>query len=302
MKRIFLLIPIIALTVISCKNEKNKIIENYSSNVVKSISDTILDYSTQKSKNKAFLDSLISNSEFKNDSKIIEEIYNNVEVKNIDNLTKEKIIINIKNKLKQKDVFFISNLTNIWSVVKAKFDDHKIEIWETQIDIYRGNQTLFSEKSPYKIRIDNDGKVFIECKIGENEDVLDFAKNEKDEYYLDFKNYRLWLNEEKKEKKTENKKAKEEKESQSEMSEEEQAEQGDVIENEIVVGIKDKIYFYSNPNYDSKTKSYFVKGQNAEYDFNADDNVDDEFLYVNFEFNGKIKSGYILKSDVEYKY
>ena len=301
MKKPFLIIAIITLTMISCKNEKNEIIENYSSNAVKSISDTILDYSTQKNKNKTFLDSLISNSEFKNDSKVIGEIFDNVEVKNIDSLTKEKIINNIKNKLKRKDVFFISNLTNIWSVVKAKFDDHKIEIWETQIDVYRGNKTLYNEKSPYKIKIDNDGKVFIECKIGKNEDVYDFDKNENGQYYLDVEKYRLWMNEEKKEKKTENKKLKEEKESQSEMSEEEQAEQGDVIENEIVVGIKDKIYFYSNPNYDSKTKSYFVKGQNAEYDFNADDNVDDEFLYVNFEFNGKIKSGYVLKSDVEFQ-
>ena len=300
MKRIFLLIPIISLTMISCKNEKNEIIENYSSNAVKNISDTIFDYSILKDKNKAFLESLILESELKNDSKAIKEIYDNVEVKNVDNLTKEKIITNIKNKLKQKDVFFVSNLTNIWSVVKAKFDDHKINIWETQIDIYRGNQKLFDETSKYTIKIDDDGKVFIECKIGDNEDVYDFDKNEKGEYYLDVENYRLWMKDESKKKIPEVKKTKEVSETQSEMSEEEQAEQGDVIENEVVVGVKDKIYFYSNPNYESKSKSYFVKGQNAEYDFNSDDNVDDEFLYVNFKFNGKVKSGYVLKSDVEF--
>ena len=90
--------------------------------------------------------------------------------------------------------------------------------------------------------------------------------------------------------------------SQSEMSEEEQAEQGEgEPSGEIVVGISERIYFYTDSNFESKTSSYFVKGQKAEYFDVSDDNVDDEFLYVNFEYNGKIKSGYVLKSDVEFQ-
>ena len=34
---------------------------------------------------------------------------------------------------------------------------------------------------------------------------------------------------------------------------------------DIVVGIKDKIYFYDESNFNSKTSSYFVKGQKAEF-------------------------------------
>lgn len=70
---------------------------------------------------------------------------------------------------------------------------------------------------------------------------------------------------------------------------------------DIVIGIRDKIYFYSQSKYNSKTTSYFVKGQEAEYFEVSDDNPDDEFLYVNFTYKGIVKTGYVLKSDVKFK-
>lgn len=70
---------------------------------------------------------------------------------------------------------------------------------------------------------------------------------------------------------------------------------------DIVVGIKDKIYFYDESNFNSKTSSYFVKGQNAEFIEVSDDNLEDDFLYVNFEYNGKVKAGYVLRSDIKFE-
>jgi len=70
---------------------------------------------------------------------------------------------------------------------------------------------------------------------------------------------------------------------------------------EIVVGIKDKIYFYDSSNSTSITSSYFVKGQKAEFFEISDDNLEDDFLYVNFEHNGKVKAGYVLRSDVKFE-
>jgi hypothetical protein len=72
-------------------------------------------------------------------------------------------------------------------------------------------------------------------------------------------------------------------------------------EGEIVIAVKDIVYFYENSNYESKTSSYFSKGQKAEYFEISDDNPDDDFLYVNFERDGKVKSGYILRSDVKFQ-
>lgn len=72
-------------------------------------------------------------------------------------------------------------------------------------------------------------------------------------------------------------------------------------EGDIVIAIHDKVYFYENSDLNSKTKSYFVKGQKAEYFEISDDDTEDEFLYVNFTYKGKTISGYILKSDVKFK-
>lgn len=68
---------------------------------------------------------------------------------------------------------------------------------------------------------------------------------------------------------------------------------------DIVIAIKDKVYFYNDSKI--KTNFYFLKGQQAEYYEISDDNPDDDFLYVNFELKGQVKTGYILKSDVKFK-
>jgi hypothetical protein len=68
---------------------------------------------------------------------------------------------------------------------------------------------------------------------------------------------------------------------------------------DIVIAIKDKVYFYNDSKI--KTNFYFLKGQQAEYYEISDDDPDDDFLYVNFELKGKVKTGYILKSDVKFK-
>jgi len=70
-------------------------------------------------------------------------------------------------------------------------------------------------------------------------------------------------------------------------------------EGDIVIAIKDKVYFYNDSKI--KTNFYFLKGQQAEYYEISDDDPDDDFLYVNFESKGKVKTGYILKSDVKFK-
>lgn len=75
---------------------------------------------------------------------------------------------------------------------------------------------------------------------------------------------------------------------------------GGEIEGDIITGIKDKIYFYESSNLDSKTSSYFLKGQKAEYLEISDDDLEDDFLYVNFEYKGKVMTGYVLKSDVKF--
>ena len=68
---------------------------------------------------------------------------------------------------------------------------------------------------------------------------------------------------------------------------------------DIVIAIKDKVYFYNDSKI--KTNFYFLKGQQAEYYEISDDDPDDDFLYVNFELKGQVKTGYILKSDVKFK-
>ena len=68
-----------------------------------------------------------------------------------------------------------------------------------------------------------------------------------------------------------------------------------------VIGIKDKIYFYESPDYGSQTSVYFVKGQKAKVVEIMDENLDNEFLHVNFEYKGKVTDGYILYEDVKFE-
>jgi len=60
-----------------------------------------------------------------------------------------------------------------------------------------------------------------------------------------------------------------------------------------VEGIAEKIYFYDKPNNDSKTKGYFVKGQQAKLLGAAG-----EFSKVRFEFNGKITEKFVLTDQI----
>lgn len=301
MKSYKFILAFLVFIMISCKNEKNEIIDKYLTHSEKKISETIFDYSILKEQNKAYLDSLISKTEFKDNSKIISEIYNDEKIKTVDSLAKQKVKTNIINKISHKDVFFSSNVTNIWSVYRAEFTKSNLNITETQINLNGPARQLRNHSSKYTIKIDDEGLVVMECKISDDDVIIEFNKNEEGDYYIDFKDKRLWMK--KNEVQKEIQKEKDEShndEFKSDMSPEEQAEQGGPI-GETVIGIKDKIYFYNESNYESKTKSYFVKGQKAEYFDVSDDNTEDEFLYVNFEFNGKVKAGYVLKSDVQFE-
>ena len=68
-----------------------------------------------------------------------------------------------------------------------------------------------------------------------------------------------------------------------------------------VIGIKDKIYFYESPEYGTQTSVYFVKGQKAKVVEIMDENLDNEFLHVNFEYKGKVTDGYILYEDIKFE-
>jgi uncharacterized protein (TIGR02145 family) len=68
-----------------------------------------------------------------------------------------------------------------------------------------------------------------------------------------------------------------------------------------VIGVKEKIYFYKSPDYGTKTSAYFVKGQKAKIVEIMDENLDNEFLHVNFEYKGKVTDRYILYEDVKFE-
>jgi site-specific DNA-cytosine methylase len=68
-----------------------------------------------------------------------------------------------------------------------------------------------------------------------------------------------------------------------------------------VIGIKERIYFYESPDYGTQTSVYFVKGQKAKVVEIMDENLDNEFLHVNFEYKGKVTDGYILYEDVKFE-
>ena len=66
-------------------------------------------------------------------------------------------------------------------------------------------------------------------------------------------------------------------------------------QDEITVeGISDKIYFYNNPSEDSKTKGYFVKGQQGKLLGEAGD-----FSKIRFEFNGKVTEKFVLSNQIQ---
>lgn len=61
-----------------------------------------------------------------------------------------------------------------------------------------------------------------------------------------------------------------------------------------IEGIAEKVYFYDKPNYESKTKGYFVKGQTAKLLGEAGD-----FSKVHFEFNGKVTEKFVLSNQIQ---
>lgn len=66
-------------------------------------------------------------------------------------------------------------------------------------------------------------------------------------------------------------------------------------QDEITIeGVADKIYFYNNPSEDSKTKGYFVKGQQGKLLGEAGD-----FSKVRFEFNGKVTEKFVLTNQIQ---
>ncbi|MDD3686202.1 MAG: hypothetical protein PHE56_05485 [Bacteroidales bacterium] len=64
----------------------------------------------------------------------------------------------------------------------------------------------------------------------------------------------------------------------------------------VIANIK-KVYFYSQPDNNSKTESYFVNGQEAL----ITEDAQGDFVKVSFEYNNVITEGYILKSEVVLK-
>ena len=69
----------------------------------------------------------------------------------------------------------------------------------------------------------------------------------------------------------------------------------------FVIGLKERIYFYESPDYSTRTSTFFVKGQKAKVVEIMDENLDNEFLHVNFEYKGKVTDGYILYEDIKFE-
>ena len=61
-----------------------------------------------------------------------------------------------------------------------------------------------------------------------------------------------------------------------------------------------KAYFYSEPNVDSKLKSFIVSGQEV-IDTGEEFDENEEFIYTNFEYKGKVTNGWLKKSDLTEK-
>jgi len=63
-----------------------------------------------------------------------------------------------------------------------------------------------------------------------------------------------------------------------------------------VIGISDRIYLHNQPDRNSRRNAYFIKGQKANILHKNGNNSNDEFVFVAFDYNGRITEGYILKS------
>jgi hypothetical protein len=89
--------------------------------------------------------------------------------------------------------------------------------------------------------------------------------------------------------------------SNNDYSEEENGDEGEndapyeKIHEKYAQAIETKVYFYSEPNRNSDTKGYFVKGQTAEIL-----EQDGDFVKVRFEFKGNTTIGYVLADEVSF--
>jgi len=302
MKKIYLPINVILImTILSCgRNNENKTVEEYCETINKTVSDTTISYETIKNiEEKTYSDLILNNPELKDNKEFLKDFQENQKIKNLKSSIKEKIITNVQNILKKN--IFVTGVDNRWQLHRLSFDGVMANIISVQIDL-RGNYDTENKTKKYTVTLEENGKAYINSTIDNGEALtFEFGKNKTD-YYIAI-NERVYFSAIDKSKKIE--KEVETKEETNETSFDtlpKETESGlGQPEGDIVVGIKDKIYFYDSSNLSSKTSSYFVKGQKAEFFEVSDDNLDDDFLYVNFEYKGKVKAGYVLRSDVKFE-
>ena len=299
-KNQILLLVLSATLLFSCQNAENKTIDEYCETINKVVTDTTISYEGIASiQEKTYSDLILNNPELKDNKEFIKGFQENEKIKSLKSSIKEKIIQNVQNILKKN--IFVTGVDNRWQVHKLTFDGVMVNVISVQVDL-RGSYDTENKTKKYTVTLEENGKAYINAKRDNGEDLtFEFGKNKTD-YYIAI-NERVYFSPIDKSKKVE--KEVEEKEETNESSfdtlpKEEETDLGQP-EGDIVVGVKDKIYFYDSSNSNSKTSAYFIKGQKAEFIEISDDNLDDDFLYVNFEHNGKVKAGYVLRSDVKFE-
>lgn len=299
-KTYFLLLASVLITFTSCENAEKKTIKIYCETVNKAVSDTTISYSSiSYLEEKTYNELILKNDELKNNTEFINSFKNNDDVKELQKSVKAKIIQNVQNILKKN--IFVTGVDNRWQVHKLTFDGIMVNIISVQVDL-RGSYETENKTKKYTVTLEENGKAYINSKRDNGEDLtFEFGKNKTD-YYIAI-NERVYFSPIDKSKKTEKEVETEEETNESSydtLPKETETDLGGPA-GDIVVGIKDKVYFYDNSNSNSKTSAYFVKGQKAEFIEISDDNLEDDFLYVNFEHNGKVKAGYVLRSDVKFE-
>ena len=301
MKKVnFMLLVSTLITFASCQNAEKKTIEEYCETINKTVSDTTISYDAIKIiEDKTYSNLILNNPELKDNKEFINGFQENEKIKNLKSSIKEKIIQNVQNILKKN--IFVTGVDNRWQVHKLTFDGVMVNIISVQVDL-RGNYDTENKTKKYTVTLEENGKAYINSTRDNGEDLtFEFGKNKTD-YYIAI-NERVYFSAIDKSKKVETKTETKEETNESSfdtLPKEAETDLGQP-EGDIVVGIKEKIYFYDSSNSNSKTSAYFVKGQKAEFIEISDDNLDDDFLYVNFEHNGKVKAGYVLRSDVKFE-
>lgn len=232
-----------------------------------------------------------------------------------ENSDSEKKAIELVGLISKKNQYYIGNPGDMFSYTFLTFEENKVNykyISKSTMGDLIDEQSISGK---YKIK-QNEGLYLIEIDFGIREIEVDYFKGYKGQEMvtdtkklilpnlisaeLDSKNnFKLEGWELVLEKEAENKTLSSNSEEETSQKETDEALGGE-IEGDIITGIKDKIYFYESSNLDSKTSSYFLKGQKAEYLEISDDDLEDDFLYVNFEYKGKVMTGYVLKSDVKF--